>query len=150
MKKILIPFLILALSSVMVLPAFAGSNTGCGLGSMVWDGNADTTLFQVFEATTNATSGNQTFGITSGTLGCDQPSSFVVNERLQEFAGANMDSLARDIAMGQGESLSTLAELMEISNQDQFASTLQANFDTIFVTGTESSAVVLDRISSLI
>ena len=108
-------------------------------------------LFQIFEATTNTTSGNQTFGITSGTLGCDQPSSFVVNERLQEFAGANMDSLARDIAMGQGESLNTLAELMAIPavEQAQFASVLQSNFDTIFVTGTESSAIVLDRISAL-
>src|SRR6186713_935077 len=42
---------------------------GCGLGSMIFE--PDSGFTQVFAATTNGTSGNQTFGITSGTSNCD-------------------------------------------------------------------------------
>ena len=42
---------------------------GCGLGSLIFD--ADSGWTQIFAATTNGTSGNQTFGITSGTSNCD-------------------------------------------------------------------------------
>ncbi len=55
------------------------SNTGCGLGSEVIK-DQDSVIMQVFAATTNQTSGNQTFGISSGTLGCEKPASFVSNE----------------------------------------------------------------------
>lgn len=154
MKKLVAATLGLGMCAMMAAPAFAGqaqNNTGCGLGTILWENKADgSILFQVLQATTNGTSGNQTFGITSGTLGCEKPASFASNERLIDFASANLDTLARDIAMGQGESLDTLAELMEISDRDQFASTLQQNFDQIFVSGTETSAQVIDRIASLI
>lgn len=155
MLRKLIVLTVVALSVLVVGPAFAGqadNNTGCGLGTILWEGKADdSVLFQVFQATTNGTSGNQTFGISSGTLDCEQPAKFVANERLKEFSGANLDSLARDISMGQGETLNTLAELMDIQVDDRarFATNLQANFDQIFVTGDESSGVVLDRISVL-
>jgi hypothetical protein len=140
----------------IAVPAIAGqadSNTGCGLGTVLWEGKADdSTLFQVFQVTTNGTSGNQTFGITTGTLGCSQPASIAASERLKEFSGANLDALALDISKGQGEALDTLAELMNIpaAEQAQFASNLQGHFDKIFVTGNENSATVLDRIYVLI
>lgn len=149
-------FTLLAIVLFAAPAAFAGQankNTGCGLGTVIWEGKADgSILFQVFQATTNGTSGNQTFGITTGTLGCEQPAKFAASERLKEFSGANLDALALDISKGQGESLDTLAELMNIPTDKQavFAANLQANFDKIFVTGDETSATVLDRISALI
>ena len=56
---------VLAISS----SAWAGGykSAGCGLGSMIIK---DDGFVQVFAATTNATSGSQTFGITSGTSNC--------------------------------------------------------------------------------
>jgi hypothetical protein len=89
------------------------------------------------------------FGITSGTLECEQPANIAANEQLMEFASRNMDNLAKDISKGDGESLNTLAELMEIPAQDQsaFFATLQSNFGKIFVTGDESAAMILDRIA---
>ena len=105
------------LLSLLCLMLIAGSayadrnmNTGCGLGSMVFK-SQNSVLQQILAATTNGTSGNQTFGITSGTSNCDQPSNWVQNERLNRFVAENMDSLAGDIAQGQGEYLSTLATL---------------------------------------
>jgi hypothetical protein len=127
----------------------AAHNTGCGLGTILWENKADgSVLSQSLQATTNATFGNQTFGITSGTLGCEQPEKVASNERLIEFATANLDTLARDIARGQGESLDTMAELMEIPDNQRltFDHTLQTNFDQIFTDGNVTSAQVIDRI----
>ncbi len=132
--------------------AFAGQakdNCGCGLGTVLWQDNADDSVFfQTLQVTTNGTFANMLFGITSGTLECEQPAKFAATEQLMEFASGNMDNLARDIAMGQGESLDTLAELMEVPDQSrgQFYAQLQDNFGDIFITGDENAAVILDRI----
>ena len=154
MKKTLLTVSVVALSLLLAASAFAQSgqaarNTGCGLGTVLWGNQADdATMFQAIQATTNATFGNQTFGITFGTLGCERPARFVSNERTFEFASANMDLLARDIAFGGGESLETLAELMEVPAEQRpvFFSRLQDNFARIFLTGEENSAVLLERI----
>ncbi|MCM2265814.1 MAG: DUF3015 domain-containing protein [Desulfuromonadales bacterium] len=149
MKKLLIVMLLLAVAA----PALAGqgaSNTGCGLGTVLWGNESDgSVISQSLQATTNGTFGNQTFGITSGTLGCDQPANLVKNDRLLAFTADNLDLLARDIASGQGETLATVAELLDVPSADQpaFNTALQANFDKIFVTGTETAGVVLDRIA---
>ena len=149
-------FLLVMIAGLMLAsPALAGQaarNTGCGLGTILWDGQADgSVISQSLQATTNGTFGNQTFGITSGTLGCEQPANIVKNDKSLAFAADNMDMLARDIAAGQGETLDTLAELLELRATDRSAlyATLQNNFDQIFVTGDETAGVVLDRIAEL-
>ncbi len=154
MKKVLVSFVVLSLA-LTVGSAFAGQardNTGCGLGSMLFENNADgSVVSQSFQATTNGLFGNQTFGITSGTSGCDQPDSVFKDDKLLAFTVDNMDSLARDISAGQGETLQTVAELMEIPSSrhaDVFAK-LQSNFDQIFITGEESASVVLTRMAKI-
>ncbi len=155
MTKVTRPLMILAATALLSGTAFAGQaqqNTGCGLGTMIFAGKADNSVvLQVLQATTNGTSGNQTFGISSGTLGCDQPSKLAANERLMEFLTANLDSVARDMAMGQGESLDTVAELMGVSDSARPAlyASLQNNFSLVFASGEETSATVLDRMVSL-
>ena len=149
MKKALFTALIVLFCATPLMAQQAARNTGCGLGTILWDGNADGSIMsQSLQATTNGTFGNQTFGITSGTLGCDQPQNIAAAERLQEFVAANMDSLARDMAQGQGESLETLAELMSVpaAERSAFYASMQQNFEQIFVTGDETMANVLDRI----
>lgn len=139
----------LLLSGTALAAGQAASNTGCGLGTVLWGNKADGSVFsQSLQATTNGTFGNQTFGITSGTLGCNQPANVAASERMIEFTAANLDNLAKDIAQGQGESLETLAELMAVPAEQRLAlySHLQANFDGIFTTGNERSGDVLDRI----
>ena len=145
MKKLLF---IATTTALMTTASFANANTGCGLGNQVIT-NQDSVLMQVFAATTNGTSGNQTFGITSGTSGCAKPAKFVSNDRANEFVAGNMDALALDISNGQGEALTTLATLLNISNPDTFASVLQSNFDKIYTSSKVSSADVIDNIVSL-
>ncbi|HPX17450.1 MAG TPA: DUF3015 family protein [Deltaproteobacteria bacterium] len=138
--------------AIPVSSCFAANqkNTGCGLGSLIMQGN-DGLLFQVLAVTTNGTCGNQTFGITSGTLNCEQPSKFVSREKMSSFIADNMDNLANDIARGHGEYLNTLAVLMEVpeGSRADFYTLLQNNFSNIYSSPQISSVEVLDNIESL-
>jgi hypothetical protein len=152
MKKVLIALVTLSLMLMGASVALAAdTNTGCGLGDVVF-GDPDSSILQAFEATTNGTSGNQTFGISSGTLNCTKPAKFVQNKRLQEFIALNMDSIASDIASGNGESMDTVAELMGVpaSKRTAFGATMQANFTKIYTSGDITSAQVIDNIASVI
>ena len=155
MKKVLVSAVIFGMMSTGVAFAAGSSqnNTGCGLGAMLLGEAAnDSLLLQVFAATTNGTFANQTFGITSGTSDCKMPSKIVKNERLNEFVVSNFDSLAKDIAMGRGESLDTMAELMGISADKREAvyAQLQTNFSRIFTSERVEAADVVDNIVSVI
>ncbi len=146
MKKILVT---VAAAAVIGSSAFAGVNdqTGCGLGAMLIKDDSSAVMLAL-QATTNGTSGNQTFGITSGTLGCKK-TKLVMNERAQEFVASNMDTLAKEIAMGQGETLDTLAELLNVEDKAAFSASLQANYNKIYVSKNVEMSDVLDNISSI-
>ncbi len=127
----------------------ARTNTGCGLGTTLFKNNNDNSiLLQAFQATTNGTFGTQTFGITSGTSECSTPATFVKNDRLNEFMLANMDNLAKEIAMGKGETLEAFAELLQIpaEKRPEFYQKLQANFAKIFTSEDVQFAKVADNV----
>ena len=155
MKRILGIFastLIIASTSFAADMGVARNNTGCGLGTVLFQGSAnDSSLLQAFQATTNGTSGNQTFGISSGTSECKQPEKFAQNERLNEFVYANLDTLAKDIAQGGGESVQTLAELMQVppEKREAFYRNLQTHFAEIFPRENVEYAQVVDTIITL-
>ncbi|MDD5372978.1 MAG: DUF3015 family protein [Sulfurimonas sp.] len=145
MKKFLISFAaVMALSSSVM--ADVNSQTGCGLGSMIIKDNS-TAVLLALQATTNGIFGNQTFGITSGTSGC-QKTKFVMNEQAQEFVASNMDQLAKEIAIGHGESVDTLAELLKISDKATFSASLQQNYNSIYTSQNAKMADVLDNIAA--
>ena len=91
MKKILLA----ALVSLPVTAFAAANNVGsCGLGSKVFEGQKGIAP-QVLAVTTNGTFGNQTFGITSGTLGCTQDGVVSSNWKTALFIDGNKAQLAR-------------------------------------------------------
>jgi hypothetical protein len=148
--------LAIVLMSFIALPAsicyaINQKNTGCGLGTLIMKGN-EGLLFQVLAVTTNGTCGNQTFGITSGTLDCEKPARFASNERLNTYVADNMDNLAKDIARGQGEYLNTLAVLMEVPEdaRTDFYLKLQNNFSQIYPSSNVSSVEVVNNIEALL
>ncbi len=145
MKKLLVS---LAAVAALSTGAFATVNnqTGCGLGSMIIKDDSSAVMLAL-QATTNGTSGNQTFGITSGTSGCKK-TKFVMNERAAEFVASNMDILAKEMAAGHGESLDTLAELLKVEDKVAFNATLQANYNKIYSSESVEMADVLDNIST--
>lgn len=145
MKKVLIS---LALSAGLATSAFAAanSNTGCGLGSMLIDKQG--ILWNLFQVTTNHSSGTQTFGITSGTSGC-KSGKVAMDSRTQEFVAANMDALSQEIAQGRGEHLDTLVELLEVDDKEGFKLALQENYNKLYTSKDAQSADVLDGAASL-
>ena len=79
---------------------------GCGLGWQIT--KERTMLATTTRGTTNAFV-PPTFGMTTGTIGCEQHS-FAMRERAAaEFAYNNIDKLTVDMARGEGEYITSLA-----------------------------------------
>lgn len=154
MKRLL---LVAALVLALAVPAIAAPpsqmNYGCGLGATVFrDGQAnDSLLLQVVATFLNGLCGNGTFGITSGTSDCAQPAKTTSNDRLNEFAYKNLDDLARDISAGNGETVTTVAVLLDIPAESRpaFYRNLQASFTEIFPSPTVETAHVVDTITKI-
>ena len=145
----------LAVLSIAMLPfanvALADKDIGCGVGTMVFEGKKGK-IFKVLAATTNGTSGNQTFGISTGTLGCDGTDAITSAERLALFIDGNMDGTARDMARGEGDKLAALAEAWGIEQADQpaFYQLTQNNFAHIFTSENVTSKDVLSNLNQVV
>ena len=139
---------LITLSAVAMfsVPALVQANPGCGFGSQLFEGQ-EGVVPHVLAATTNGTSGNQTFGMTSGTLGCDT-STPVVAAAL--FLDNNMDEIAENMAVGEGEALTTLAKLLKVESVEEFNALTQANFDKIFTEDTVTAEQVIANINAVI
>ena len=148
MKKVIVTAT--AAATLMSVSAFAGNMAGCGLGSMIFKKNDQ--VSQILAATTNGTSGNQTFGISTGTLGCNKDGAMAQNEELNIFTSKNMEKLAADMSKGQGETLNTFAELKGISadQKAQFFASVQKNFSKIFTKENITAGEVLQNLDSVI
>lgn len=144
MKKILVIAAIALISTSSFAAKYGAS--GCGLGSMVFEGD-QTWWKQVLAATTNGTSGTQTFGITFGTSNCDAPTPFKVTSA-QAFVEANRVALANDIARGNGETIVGLSKVYGCSNTADFGKALKSNYTSIF-TNEATSLEVTNNISNV-
>lgn len=146
MKKLLGSLFVVGAISTSL---FAGANTqtGCGLGTLIIK-NPDSAIMYALQATTNGTSGNQTFGITTGTLNC-QETKIVHNEKAINFVNANLDALSNEAALGTGEHLDTLAELLDVSDVESFKANLRANYLAIYNSSNVVGSEVLDKASTL-
>lgn len=111
---------------------------GCGLGSMVFGSQEG--FVQIIAATLNST-GVQTFGITTGTSNCGK--GLFAKAEVNTFIQSNSVALENDIARGQGETLSTLNNMLGCDAS--FSSTLQKNYKSIYAPNVEAS----DRILAL-
>jgi len=144
MKKILVAGL-LTLSTPFAAHA---NSAGCGLGSTLFDGQSGVAP-NVLAVTTNGISGNQTFGITTGTLGCNQNDT--VSAAADSFIKSNMERVARDMSTGNGETMDTLAALMgiEAADKETFFQVSQHNFTTIYSRDDVTSTEVLSALKAV-
>jgi hypothetical protein len=118
---------------------------GCGLGSLIFSPNSGWT--QIFAATTNGSSGNQTFGITSGTSNCDTGAG---NATAKNYVEANRTQLAKDISRGKGATLSGLSELAGCADSKAVGNKLRKNFKRIFPNAKVESAAVSESVVGLL
>ena len=106
MKRILIGT-VLAAASMNVF-AVAPGGPGCGWGNMLFEGQSGLPS-HLIASITNGTSGNATFGMTSGTNGCDTSGRLAYNGKPMLVLSSIMSELSEDVARGEGEALTTYA-----------------------------------------
>ncbi len=144
MKKIL---LLSATFSMLALGALKADNPGCGLGSMVFSGEKGA-VYDVLAATTNGTSGNQTFGMSTGTMGCKR-NAVIQKRQFAYFINNNYEQFAMDSSSGNNsEVMKTAATILNVDSV-KLASVVKANFASIFTDGAESVEVA-SRIEKII
>ncbi|GGE54916.1 hypothetical protein GCM10007421_31830 [Halopseudomonas oceani] len=131
MKRILIGTLFAAASFNAF--AVAPGGPGCGWGNMLFEGQSGLPSHLV-ATITNGTSGNATFGMTSGTNGCDTSGRLTYNGKPMLVLGSIMNELSEDVARGEGEALTTYAVVLGIQpeDRDHFAAVTHAHFSEIF------------------
>ncbi len=129
MKKILIAVVLSAVPAI----AFADSVGGCGWGSKLFDGQSGV-IPQILAVTTNGSSGNQTFGISTGTSGCTQDGAVKSAWKTAMFIDGNKERLARDMSIGNGETLDSLAHLIGVRDEHRatFNRVVRENLSRIF------------------
>jgi len=139
MKKILIAALAVVTFGAAAMAQDYGS-AGCGLGSLAFKNNDMT---QILAATTNETSGSQTFGITFGTSNCNSKGALKTSMAKESFIEANYKDLSREAAAGKGEYVTNLARLYGYTpdNTWKFAELLQKNHTVIFAANSPKTAV---------
>ena len=140
----------LSLSAV----AYAGGpsnnqDIGCGWGTYLFGDK----IPLILGATTNGCSGNQTFGISSETMGCTSKGGWVRNEKKQAvFAEINLQKLSKEMAQGGGEYLGAFATLMGCQDQaakQAFFKLTQQKYESIFTTASIDSTTMLRNLRNV-
>ena len=132
MKKILTAVVLCAGLGLATSAHAVDSTGGCGLGSMAWRGQSGI-IPQSLAITTNNTFANNTFGITSGTSGCDPNGRITggTGRMVLAFLEDNMEQFAMDAAAGKGETIETLAGILDVDSE-KLGKNIQQNFAYIF------------------
>jgi len=125
------------------VPAYGPA--GCGLGSIVMGPKPG--FIQVFAHTTNASSGSQTFGITTGTSNCkDGPGGDASAQERKVFVEMNYAQLSKEASQGDGAMLEAFADILGCAESDDDLQTFQAlsqeKFASLF--NDQSSDAVVD------
>jgi len=145
--------MVIALLGMIPVGAMAANNNigSCGWGSKLMDGQSGIGP-QVLGATTNGTSGNQTFGITSGTSGCTQDGVVNSSWKTAMFIDGNKSKLARDMSTGSGETLESLANLIGVQEQDKaaFFRATKDNFARIFPSADPTTGQVVASLKQVL
>lgn len=132
------------LCAVTAAPALAApyGMAGCGLGSQIITSNG---MMQTLAATTNGTSGSQTFGITTGTSNCVRSGVVLASKEQEAFFEANFDRIQMDIAQGGGEHLAALGAMFGCGEGVQAAmfALAQKSYEAVFPTATTTPAQAL-------
>lgn len=141
--------LLAAVAAALTSVAHAGSQSdaGCGLGSMLF--KEEKPVHQILAATTNGTFGNQTFGITTGTLGCTTGGLLKTSKEREVFVASNFRALERELAAGQGEYSASLASLSGCK-AGEFSAFAKANYENLFPSEKTTPAELLKNLDAAV
>ena len=146
MKRVLIVAALMSVSTVSWAEAPGGPN--CGWGNLLLEGQSGLGS-HIIASITNGSTGNATFGMTSGTNGCSSNGTLTYGGK--SLVGAVMDEFSEDVARGDGEALTAVAVSMGISEADRalFKAVMHDNFSTLFPTESVTAEQVTNSIVAL-
>ena len=146
MKKILGAVVVCSVLGLAGNANAIDSTGGCGLGSMAWRGQSGI-IPQSLAITTNGIFGSNTFGVTFGTSGCDPKGRITggTGKMMLAFLEDNMEQFAMDAAAGKGETIDTLAGIMDVDSA-KLGKEVQRNFAYIFPNDDVEAADVTLRV----
>jgi len=146
-KAITLAFAIASSSSVF---AVAPGGPDCGWGNMLFEGQSGLPA-HISATLVDGTSGNATFGMTSGTNGCSTDG--VLTYGGTPLFGLNhlLDEFSQDVAIGEGEALTAVTINAGIAKEDRtaFKALLNENFDQLFPTADVNAEQVYNNIIEL-
>lgn len=148
MKKLIIAASLLG--SSFAAHAEAPGGPGCGWGNMLMAGQSGI-VFHFLAITTNGTSGNATFGMTTGTNGCSTSGKLTYGGKSLLAMNGVLDEVAQDMAVGQGEALTALSVSMGIpaDERSHFNAVMHENFSAIFTSEKVTAGEVADNINAV-
>jgi len=122
---------LMAASSTVMAVSPGGPN--CGWGNLLFKG-AKGLPSHVVASTTNGTTGNASFGMTSGTNGCDVSGRLTYGGRDMVQVSSILDEFSEDVARGHGDAMNTIAVLIGVEQSDRsaFSEVMHENFALIF------------------
>jgi hypothetical protein len=127
----------LILSLLILSPTFAANGpAGCGLGTILFK-DKEGLGFNILASFFNMSSGNQSFAMSTGTLGCESAKDATVTGPV--FIKMNREKLANDIARGQGETLEAYLKLINKKKADKLV--LKNNFSTLFAADSDEDSI---------
>lgn len=135
------------LAAVIGLAASASAasqnDAGCGLGAQLFKENRP--VDQILAATTNGTFGNQTFAITTGTLGCSSGGLIKASKEREVFTATNFRALEQELAAGKGQYSASLAALSGCQAQP-FAAFAKARYEKLFPSAKTTPGELLNNL----
>ncbi|HEX6590590.1 MAG TPA: DUF3015 domain-containing protein [Moraxellaceae bacterium] len=148
MKKLILAAALLGTS--FVAHAEAPGGPGCGWGNMLFAGHSGLPV-HLLATIVNGTSGNATFGMTTGTNGCSTSAKLTYNGKSLLAMNGVLEEVAQDMAAGQGEALTALSVSMGIPTEERthFNAVMHENFSAIFTSKDVTAGEVADNITAV-
>ena len=148
MKKLALGAFLLATSSAALAVSPGGPN--CGWGNMIFEGKAGTG-YHLLGTLFNNTSGNNTFGMSSGTNGCSTSGRLTYSGRSLLSFSSILTEFTEDVAKGEGEALDAVATMFGVEKQDRaaFAEVTHANFNALFPSANATAEQVLQNLIAI-
>jgi hypothetical protein len=142
MKRFLLGAVLISSSAVTFAAAPGGAN--CGWGNMLFEGQSGTPS-HIVASITNGSTGNNTFGMTFGTNGCDTSGTLTYGGKEMIDVSKVMDEFSEDVARGDGEVLTAVAVSLGVTveDRDTFKKAMHENFDAIFPSSSVTTEDVL-------
>ena len=135
------------LGSSFAAHAEAPGGPGCGWGNMLFEGKSGLP-FHLLATIVNGTTGNATFGMTTGTNGCSTSGTLTYSGQSLLAMNGVLEEVAQDMAVGEGEALTALSMSMGVpaAERSHFNAVMHENFAAIFSAEDVTAGEVADNI----